>query len=225
MSTSVSAFFKTLRWTALTLVAAASLQACAPIVVGGAAVGGALMATDRRTSGIQIEDKSIEVKSANRIREAIGERGHFNINSYNRLVLITGEMPNESDRTAVEQAVARVENVRAVVNELAVDFNSSLTSRSNDVLIQGKVKASLIDAKDLISNAFDVIVERGNVYLMGRVTEREAHRATEVARGVSGVNKVVRVFEIISEAELANMPSSTQPTPAPAAAASSNISP
>ncbi len=220
MSTSsVPAIFKTLRWAALTLAAASSLQACAPIVVGGAAVGGALMATDRRTSGIQIEDKSIEVKSANRIREALGERGHFNINSYNRLVLITGEMPNESDRAAVEQAVARVENVRAVVNELAVGFNSSLTSRSNDVLIQGKVKASLIDAKDLISNAFDVIVERGNVYLMGRVTEREANRATEVARGVSGVNKVVRVFEIISEAELANMPATTRPEPAASASA------
>lgn len=203
----------TLRLTVLTLAAAASLQACAPLIVGGAAVGGSLMVTDRRTSGAQVEDKSIEIKGANRIKDALGDRGHVNINSYNRLVLLTGEVPTEADRTAAEQALSRVENVKSVVNELAVGFNSSLTSRSNDVLLQGKVKATLVDTKDLISNAFDIVVDRGNVYLMGRVTEREATRATDLTRSISGVAKVVRVFEIITEAELADQPAPTRPAP------------
>ncbi|WP_374592294.1 BON domain-containing protein [Aquabacterium sp.] len=203
----------TLRVAVLTLAAAASLQACAPLIVGGAAVGGSLMVTDRRTSGAQVEDKSIEIKGANRIKEALGDRGHVNINSYNRLALLTGEVPTEADKAAAEQALSRVENVKSVVNELAVGFNSSLTSRSNDVLLQGKVKATLVDTKDLISNAFDIVVERGNVYLMGRVTEREATRATDLARSIAGVAKVVRVFEIITEAELADQPAPTRPAP------------
>lgn len=194
-----------LRAGALALAAATALSACAPLIVGGAAVGGALVATDRRTSGTQLEDKSIELKAANRIRDALRERGHVNVNSYNRMVLLTGEVPSEADRSAAEQAAARVENVRGVVNELAVMGNSSLTSRSSDLLIQGKVKATLVDAKDLQSNAFEIVVERGIVYLLGRVTEREATRATDLARSVGGVLKVVRVFEVISEAELAGM--------------------
>lgn len=184
-------------------LAAAALSACAPLIVGGAAVGGALVATDRRTSGTQLEDKSIEVKAAKRIRDTMGERGHVNVNSYNRMVLLTGEVPTEADRAAAQQAAAQVENVRGVYNELAVMGNSSLTSRSSDLLIQGKVKATLVDAKDLQSNAFEIVVERGIVYLLGRVTEREATRAVDLARSVGGVLKVVRVFEVVSEAELA----------------------
>lgn len=203
-----------IRITLLSLAAAASLQACAPLIVGGAAVGGALMATDRRTSGTQVEDKAIELKGANRAKDVLGERGHVNINSYNRMVLLTGEVPTDADRAAVEQAVSRVENIKSVVNELAVGFNSSLTSRSSDVLLQGKVKATFVDAKDIMSNAFDIVVERGNVYLMGRVTEREANRATDLARSISGVSKVVRVFEVITEAELAELPTATQPASA-----------
>jgi osmotically-inducible protein OsmY len=95
--------------------------------------------------------------------------------------------------------------VRSTVNELAVTIPSSLSTRSNDSLLTGKVKATFIDAKDLQANAFKVITERGNVYLMGRVTEREATRASDLARTVSGVQKVVRVFEIVTEAELAEI--------------------
>lgn len=208
--------YSTLRLSLIVLLAAASLQACV-VLVGGAAVGGALMATDRRTSGAQVEDKSIELKGANRVKETLGERGHVNVNSYNRMVLLTGEVPNEADRAAVEQAVARVENVKSVFNELSVGFSSSISSRSNDVLIASKVKATLLDAKDLMSNAFDVVVERGNVYLMGRVTEREASRATELTSRIPGVAKVVRVFEVITEAELAELPDVTKPQPARAA--------
>ena len=168
-------------------------------------VGGTLMVTDRRTSGAQVEDQAIELKAINRVREALGDRGHVSVTSYNRLVLLTGEVPAEADRVAVEQALARVENVRSTVNDLAVMGNSSLTSRSNDTILTSKVKASFVDARDMLSNAFKVLTERGTVYLMGRVTEREAKRAADLARSISGVQKVVRVFEIVTEAELADL--------------------
>ena len=181
------------------------LGACAPLIVGGAMVGTALSVTDRRTSGTQLEDEGIELKAISRLRDAVGDRGHINITSYNRTALLTGEVPTEADRSAAEQAVARIENVRATVNELAVMGTSSLTARSSDAIITSKIKASYIDAKDLQANAIKVVAERGTVYLMGRVSERESNRATELARGVSGVGKVVRVFEVISEDELANL--------------------
>jgi osmotically-inducible protein OsmY len=187
------------------LLACTALSACAPLIVGGAMVGGSMVVTDRRTSGTQLEDESIELKSVSRVRDVVGDRGHVSVTSYNRAVLITGEVPAEADRTAVEQTITRIENVRSTVNELAVMGSSSLTSRSNDALLTTKVKATLIDSRDLIANAFKVVTERGTVYLMGRVTEREANRATELARSVSGVNKVVRVFEIITEDELSNL--------------------
>lgn len=181
------------------------LGACAPLLMGGAMVGTALSVTDRRTSGAQIEDEAIELKSINRLRDALGDRGHISVTSYNRTVLLTGEVPAEADRIAAEQTVARIENVRATVNELAVMGNSSLTARSSDAIITSKVKATYIDAKDLQANAIKVVTERGTVYLLGRVTEREANRATELARGISGVGRVVKVFEILSEAELAGL--------------------
>jgi osmotically-inducible protein OsmY len=194
----------------LALIAAAllgpTLGGCAALVIGGAFVGGSLIVTDRRTSGAQIDDQSIEIKANNRVREQVGDRGHVNTTSYNRLVLLTGEVATETDKAAVEQAISRVDNVRSVVNELGVTGISSLTSRSNDTFLTGKVKASLVDAKDILANAFKVVTERGTVYLMGRVSEREATRASDVARSVTGVQKVVRVFEILTEAELAELP-------------------
>jgi len=187
------------------LAAVSALSACAPIVVGGAMIGGTLMATDRRTSGAQVEDQAIELKSLNRIRDALGDRGHVSTTSYNRVVLITGEVQNEADKAAAEAAVQRVENVKNVVNELEVMGGTSLTSRSNDAILTSKVKASFVDAKDIFANSFKVVTERGTVFLMGRVTEREANRAVEIARGVSGVTKVVRLFEILTEQELADL--------------------
>jgi osmotically-inducible protein OsmY len=201
----------------LALSGAALLPACAPLIVGGAMVGGGMMAIDRRTSGAQVEDQAIELKSVSRVRD-LATLGDVSVTSYNRMVLITGEVPTESDRARVEEALQRVENVRSVVNELAVAGNSSLTSRSSDSIISAKVKATFIDAKDLQANAIKVVTERGIVYLMGRVTEREATRAADLARTVSGVQKVVRVFEVISEEELAQLVSNTQ-GPAPAASA------
>jgi osmotically-inducible protein OsmY len=192
-----------LTWLLAALVVA-QLGACAPLVVGGAMVGGAMVAIDRRTTGAQVEDTAIESKASSRVKEMLGDRGHVSVTSYNRTVLLTGEAPTEADKAAVEQAVQRIENVRSTVNELAVMLPSSMSTRSNDSFLTGKVKATYVDAKDLQANAFKVVTERGNVYLMGRVTEREATRATDLARTVSGVQKVVRVFEVVSEAELAD---------------------
>ena len=188
-----------------------ALSACAPIVIGGAVVMGSLMATDRRTTGTQIEDEGIELHAASRIHDNLGDRVHVSVTSYNRQVLLTGEVPSAQDKQLVEQGVSRVENVRAIVNELAVLGHSTLTQRTSDALVTGKVKAALVDAKDLHANAFKVVTERGTTYLMGRVTQREANRATEMTRATGGVQKVVRLLEIINEEELPNL----LPKPAP----------
>ena len=198
----------------LALASTLLLAGCEVLLLGGAVVGTGLVATDRRTAGTQLEDESIALKAESRAR-ALATLGRIDVTSYNRVALVTGEVPTEADKAAVEKAVAGVENVRSVVNELAVGPNASLGQRSSDSVLTGKVKASLVDAKDLQANAFRVVTERGIVYLMGRVTEREARRAAEVARGVSGVQKVVTVFEILSEEELARLGQAVAP---PAAA-------
>ena len=184
------------------VVLGSSLSACIPLVIGGAAVGGAFVATDRRTSGAQLEDEGIELRANNRIGQALSENAHVNVTSYNRQVLLTGEVPTAADQQKLQELVLRVENVRSVVNEVGVLGASSLAQRSSDTLVTGKVKATLVDAKDVQSNVFKVTTERGTVYLMGRVSLREANRATDLARSISGVQTVVRVFDILTEEEL-----------------------
>ena len=209
--------FKRLMLTVCTAaVLGGGLTACFPLVIGGAVAGGALVAIDRRTSGAQLEDQGIELRAMIRLRDNIGSRARVSVTSYNRQVLLTGEVLNEQDKKLVEQVVTRVENVSAVVNELAIINSPSLVQRSSDVLITGQVKALLIDTKDLYANAFKVVTERGTVYLMGRVTQREADRATEIVRGARGVQKVVRILEILSEDELRSLvPSQAKPAAAP----------
>lgn len=207
-----------------TLAAAAltgALSGCAPLIIGGAAVG-AIVTFDRRTSGAQLEDEGIELRAGSRLRETLGDRAHVNINSYNRQVLLTGEVPNENDKQLAEQVMSKVDNVKGIVNELAVMPNTSLSQRSSDTLVTGKVKASLVDDKELYVGAFKVVTERGTVYLMGRVTQREADKATQIARSVGGVQRVVRIFEIITEEDLRRMSPlpAAKPAAAPAAPAS-----
>jgi osmotically-inducible protein OsmY len=206
-------------------LAAASLAGCAPLIVGGAAVG-ALVTFDRRTSGAQLDDEGIELRAGSRLRDALGDRAHVNITSYNRQVLLTGEVPNEQAKQQAEQIASRVDAVKGIVNELAVISNTTLAQRSSDTLVTAKVKASLVDASDLYVGAFKVVTERGTVYLMGRVTQREADRATQLTRGISGVQKVVRVFDIISDEELRQLasPLQRQPAAAPARPASAPAS-
>ncbi|MCY7315669.1 MAG: BON domain-containing protein [Rubrivivax sp.] len=179
----------------------ALLAGCGALLVGGAVLGTGMVASDRRTTGAQVEDEGIEFRAAARIRE-LATLGQVNVTSYNRLVLLTGEVPGATERASVEQAVARVENVRGVVNEVVIAANSAFTSRSADGVLSTRVKATLVDAKDVQAKAFKVTTERRVVYLMGRVTEREGNRAAELASQVSGVEKVVKVFEIVTEKEL-----------------------
>ena len=189
---------------ALAVTGATFLPGCAALLIGGAVAVSAMVYTDRRSSAAQLEDEVIEVKGANRATEMFGDRARIEVTSYNRIVLLAGEVPTEADKVSFQQSVSKIENVRSVVNELMIGAPRSMSGLSNDALLTSKVKASFVDAKDLFSNALKVVTSNGVVYLMGRVTQREADRAAEVARGVSGVRKVVKVFEIVSDAELAN---------------------
>lgn len=187
---------------AAVLVSSALTACVGPLLVGGAMVGGSLLAVDRRTSGSQLDDEGIELRAANQIRSNFGTRVRVSVTSYNRQVLLTGEVPNLQDQQAVEQLVKQMVNVASVVNELAVIDTPSLMDRSADALLTARIKAVLLNAGDLQSNAFKVVTERSTTYLMGRVTQREADRATELVRATPGVQKVVRIFELISEQEL-----------------------
>ncbi|MGJ7915024.1 BON domain-containing protein [Massilia sp. LXY-6] len=182
----------------------ASLQGCVAVVAGGM-VAGAVASTDRRTLGAQTEDKAIAVKAETRMPQIVGDAGHVSINSYNRKVLLTGEVRDEEMKRAVENEVRGITNVDNVINELVIAGPSSYTSRSNDALITSKVKLSLADKKTVSANSFKVVTERGNVYLMGLVTQREGNIAAQVAQGVSGVIRVVKMFEYISEEDLRTM--------------------
>jgi osmotically-inducible protein OsmY len=195
------------------------LSGCGALVVGGIIVGSAMVATDRRTTGAQVDDETIEVKSSSRMSETFADRARIDTTSYNRMVLLTGEVPTAEDKTRAEQVAAGVPNVRSVVNEITVGPLNTFSERSKDTYVTTKVKTSLVDAKDLFANSIKVTTHRGVVYLMGRVTEREATRASEVARGVSGVAKVVRVFEVLSESELAQTQPKTLAQPDTAASA------
>ena len=187
----------------MALVAASlNLAGCEVLAVGALAGGSSAVAVDRRTAGIQLEDKTIEIKIGQRAKELFADRAAVNATSYNRMVLLTGQVANQADRAAAEEAARAVENVKSVINDLVVGIPSSLTSRAADSVITGKVRASFIDAKDLSSTAFKVVTENGAVYLMGMVTEEESKRATQLAAGVSGVTKVVRALEIITPEQL-----------------------
>ena len=178
-----------------------SLQGCVPLVVGGAAMGAAAT-MDRRTLGAQTEDKSITVKAEVQVPKLVGSAGHVNIASYNRKVLLTGEVRDEAMKAAVEREVRGIENVVSVINELVIAGPSSYTSRSSDALITGNVKGSLVEMKTISATSFKVVTERGTVYLMGRVTQREGDLAARIAQSVSGVQRVVKIFEYITEEEL-----------------------
>lgn len=185
-----------------TLVMCLGLASCAAPLMFGGVLGGAMVASDRRTPGIQLEDEGIEQRGATAIRENFGTKEHISLTSYNRQVLITGEVSSDQVRVQVEQLIGRIQNVRTVVNELAVGPASSFSERSSDTLLVAKVKAAMVDTEDVFANVYKVVGERGTIYLMGRVTQSEAKRATDVVRGVSGVKRVVRVFEYLTEEEL-----------------------
>ncbi|HZS81037.1 MAG TPA: BON domain-containing protein [Herbaspirillum sp.] len=177
------------------------LQGCFGMLAGGM-LAGTFAATDRRTLGAQVEDKTIVIKGEASISGVVPAGSHVNVTSFNRKVLLSGEVPDEASRVTAGRKITDLPNVDSVFNELVIAGSSSFTSRSSDTLITSKVLASLIDAKDIYANAFKITTERGIVYMMGRVTEREGRRGAHIASGVSGVQKVVTLYEYISEEEL-----------------------
>jgi osmotically-inducible protein OsmY len=170
------------------------LQGCVEMTMLGAGVAVATV-EDRRTTGTQLEDRGIQLRAGNRIDDQFGDRVHVNVTSYNRYVLLTGEVPDEATRAAVEGVARAVPNVLAVSNDLQIAGQSSTTSRSNDVLITSKVKARMTDANKVNPFQIKVVTEAAVVYLLGIVTEQEAADAVEVARTTGGVRKVVKMFE------------------------------
>jgi len=184
---------------------AGMLSGCVALA-GGAVISGASLAVDRRTTGTQVDDQAIEFEAGNVIAKAIGERGHVSATSYNRVVLLTGEVFDQVDRDKVDSAVRALPKATGVVNELAIAPSASLSTQSNDALITAKVKAAFVDTRDLQAASIKVVTERGIVYLMGLVTDAEANRAAEVTRGISGVRKVIKVFQPITAAELKALP-------------------
>lgn len=178
------------------LIAIPLLNGCAPLVVGGAAATGVVMAEDRRTVGTITEDQAIELKASNRIGDRV-KNGHVNVTSYNRMVLLTGEMPDAASKAAAEKAAQSVENVRSVLNELVVGPNTALSARANDTYLTSLVKARFVDAQRFSPVHVKVVTEAGVVYLMGLATRKEADAATEIARTTRGVRRVVRVFEYL----------------------------
>ena len=182
------------------LLLALSLQGCVEMAVMGAGAA-ALSAFDRRTTGAQVDDEAIELRANNRVSERFGDKVHINITSFNRSVLVTGEVPDQKAKAEIEKIVTGVTNVRGVTNDMQVAGGSSLSSRASDATITGKVKARFLDANRFNTLLVKVVTEASVVYLMGIVTESEAAAAVEVARTTGGVRKVVKVFEYCKPTE------------------------
>lgn len=212
MKSSQSQFnFRSIATWALLAALTPTLAGCFGVAVVGVGAG-ALMVADRRPAETQLTDEGIEVRAANRISEKLADRAHVNVTSYNRSVLLTGEVSDDAARAEAEKLVSGVPNVKAISNELQVAGNTSLGARSNDTFITSKVKARFIDANKFPANQVKVVTEAGVVYLLGLVTKQEADAAVDIARTTGGVLKVVRVLEIISEEQARQM--DNQPAPA-----------
>lgn len=179
------------------LGAASALQGCVPLAVTGAGAA-VVMADDRRSTGTYVEDENIEWKALAKINEAFKD-AHVNATSYNRKVLLTGEVPNESDKAKLAEAIKALPEVREVANETQVGYNSSFTARGNDSLITTNVKARMVNNGKFSPNHVKVVTEANTVYLMGLVTQAEGDAAAEIARSASGVKSVVKVFEYIQK--------------------------
>ena len=175
----------------------ALLSACVPVIVGGAAATGAV-AADRRTSGIYIEDQNIEFKAVKKMLTNLGENAHVNVTSYNRNVLLTGEVPDEAAKAKAESLLKEIENIRVVTNELTVGPKTSIGSRSQDTYITSKIKSKFVTENQFPANYVKIVTENSVVYLIGLVNKVEADAATEIARNTDGVTKVVKVFEYIN---------------------------
>lgn len=208
---------------ARTVVAAALvasvLAACAPLVIGTIVAGTAIVATDRRTTGAQVDDTTIQLRVSNELGTALkGSDIHISVNSFERKVLLTGEVPSEQVKAQAGEIAARSQNVRAVTNELTVAPPSTLGQRTNDTALGTKVRAAFVNTKQIAFNSVDIVTERGVIYLMGFVTEREGEVAAHVASRVAGVQQVVKAFDYGTPEEVARRRTGgSQPAPASAA--------
>jgi osmotically-inducible protein OsmY len=191
------------------------LSGCVGAAIVGAGAGAALMLIDRRAGETQVTDEGIELRAASRISDKLGDKGHVNVTSYNRLVLLTGEVPNAAAKDDAEAAVKLVANVKSISNELAIGESSAFSARSNDAYITSKVKARFLDYKRFNANHVKVVTEAGVVFLMGLVTLNESNSAVEIARTTGGVKKVVRLFEIITPEAAMAADGKTPAAPAP----------
>ncbi len=207
-----SKFLARLRNLTLLALSVPMLAGCFGAVAVGAGAGVLLLA-DRRNSETYISDESMEVRASNRINEKYGDKVHINTTSYNRMVLLTGEVPTAEIKADVEKIVSGVPNVKSISNELAIAGPSSFGGRSNDSYITSKVKARFVDANKFAPNHVKVVTEAGVTFLLGLVTQAEANAAVDIARTTGGVQKVVRVFEIISPEQAKVL--DNKPAPAP----------
>lgn len=182
-------------------LAAATLAGCVPALVGGAVVGTTVVATDRRSAGIQLEDQAIEARVRSAITEHYGDKAQVTPSSYNRVVLLLGAVPDEATRQRVIRIVRAVQNVENVHDRLDVGQGRTVSTAANDSWISGQVRANLIGTSDLPSNTFVITTYRGTVYLQGLVTKAEGDAAARVASRVRGVRQVVTYYEYISEAQ------------------------
>lgn len=173
------------------------ITGCAPLIIAAAVGGGVLVAADRRSAGTQLDDESTELKIATAASSRYGDNVHLNVTSYNGIVLLTGEVPNQAAKDDIASVARGFERVRSLQNDLVIAPVSSIGERSNDTLITSKLKAHFVEANEFRANQVKVITERGVVYLMGLVTRQEADAASRLASQTGGVVRVVRVFEYI----------------------------
>jgi osmotically-inducible protein OsmY len=172
------------------------LQGCLPIIAGAAVGGGVLIAEDRRSSGTYVDDEGIELRAASRITERVPQ-AHVNVTSFNKVVLLTGEVPDAASKAEAATIARGVAGVKTVQNELTVGPNSALSARTTDSYTTTKVKARFVDARRFQANHVKVVTEAGAVYLMGLVKKSEAEDAANIAASTDGVKRVVQVFEFI----------------------------
>ena len=188
---------------ALVTLALTQLSACAPLVIGGTALAGKAV-IDRRTVGIQVEDEAIELRSESGLKGVLPKNTNVKVSSYNRMVLLTGQVNSENERAQAERFVKSQENVKTVVNDLVISPEASLTQRAKDRVITAEIRAMLIGAKDIHASAVYVVTQSGVVYLMGRLTEAEGNRVSQLisTSQISGIQKVVKVFDTMTEDDL-----------------------
>lgn len=191
------------------------LPGCAPLVIGAVAAGTAVVATDRRSTGAQLDDKTIQVRVANELRDALkGSDIHINVNSYERRVLLTGEVASEAVKAQAGSVAARSKDVRLVNNELIVAPPSTFGERTEDNTLGTRVRAAFVNTREIAFNSIDIVTERRTIYLMGAVTQKEADVAAHVASRVPGVKQVVKLFDVAAAG--AATPAAQSPTAAPA---------